>query len=431
MTEWFVRPDASHGGANSGASWDNAWQGLGAVVWGASGVGPGDTLLICGTHRLEAAWSVGKHGAVGADQIVTIAGDYAADPGAIVFTSPGFVYQPRSYTLLRGLRINASPSAPCIYQDASTSCWYEGNTLRGGTIGIDVSADVALVDWRVLGNDISGQAMAGVHYLPRRPASVIGPLAINDNRISDIAVGLNTGGWGIRVSTEAAAWDTARLTRAEAHRNIIERTGEHAIWLRSGNPDLVTPLSIYSDSASVCGNIVRNNGRQFGDFGSHGGISVHGFSMVEVLDNVIWDCTVTGGAIQSAKNRYLLATGNDIRRITSGTPTAEFQYGKPIDANGIFFDVFSDGGEARENYIADLPGTGLTNSGTAVAFWNARNCTARSNVARRCYRLATFGHAQDAGNTVEGNVAAQCTARIVNVGTPEVTLDARGNLSVD
>lgn len=51
MTQWFVRPDASHGGANSGASWDDAWHGLSAVVWGAAGVGPGDTLLICGTHR--------------------------------------------------------------------------------------------------------------------------------------------------------------------------------------------------------------------------------------------------------------------------------------------------------------------------------------------------------------------------------------------
>lgn len=431
MTQWFVRPDASHGGANSGASWDDAWHGLSAVVWGAAGVGPRDTLLICGTHRLGASWAVGKHGASSADQIVTVAGDYASDPGSLIFVAPAFVHQSRSYTLLRGLRINAFPSSPCIYQSASTSCWYEANMLRGGTKGIDVAADIALAEWRVTGNDISAQSVAGVHYLPKLPSSVIGPLMLNDNRISDIAVGATAGGWGIRVSIEAAAWNTTRFTQVEANRNVIMRVGAHAIWLRSGNGDLVTVPSIYSDAAKLCGNIVRNNGRPFGDHGSHGGISAHGFSRVDAHDNVIWDCTATGAAIQCAKNKALYATGNDIRRITSGTPTANFQHGKPIDANGIFFDRFSEGGEARDNHISDLAGTGVTNSGTAIAFWNARNCVARANVARRCYRLATYGHAADASNTVEGNVAVQCTARIVNVGTPEVTLDARGNLSVD
>ena len=43
--DWFVRPPRAEGfyGSNNGKSYDDAWSGLNAVVWGTNGVQAGDT----------------------------------------------------------------------------------------------------------------------------------------------------------------------------------------------------------------------------------------------------------------------------------------------------------------------------------------------------------------------------------------------------
>lgn len=47
---FFVRPEDSTGGTNSGADWDHAWRGFASIVWGAGpgALGPGDVCWIAG-----------------------------------------------------------------------------------------------------------------------------------------------------------------------------------------------------------------------------------------------------------------------------------------------------------------------------------------------------------------------------------------------
>ncbi len=48
--DYYVRPEGGSYGLGDGSGYDNAWDGLKSVLWGAGGVDDGDTLYICGTH---------------------------------------------------------------------------------------------------------------------------------------------------------------------------------------------------------------------------------------------------------------------------------------------------------------------------------------------------------------------------------------------
>jgi len=49
-TTWYVRPEDGDYGSEDGTSFENAWDGLHAIVFGEQGVEPGDTLYVCGVH---------------------------------------------------------------------------------------------------------------------------------------------------------------------------------------------------------------------------------------------------------------------------------------------------------------------------------------------------------------------------------------------
>ena len=60
--DWYVRPENGNYSAEDGSDYDNAWDGLGNVVWGTGGVEPGDNLYVCGLHLRTryggSAWQV-------------------------------------------------------------------------------------------------------------------------------------------------------------------------------------------------------------------------------------------------------------------------------------------------------------------------------------------------------------------------------------
>jgi hypothetical protein len=92
---WYVRP-LSQGeyGAEDGTSYANAYDGFSDITWGEGGVVAGDTLYICGEHRYATSGAdfttvtelkVGAAGAAG--NYITIRGDYASDPGSIIYAT--------------------------------------------------------------------------------------------------------------------------------------------------------------------------------------------------------------------------------------------------------------------------------------------------------------------------------------------------------
>lgn len=76
---WYVRPSGGSYGAEDGSGYENAWDGFANIDWTGSGVQPGDTLYICGTHT--EALTVGGSGSSGFP--ITLRGDYPGDAGTI------------------------------------------------------------------------------------------------------------------------------------------------------------------------------------------------------------------------------------------------------------------------------------------------------------------------------------------------------------
>lgn len=89
--EWYVRPAGGEYGMENGSSYQDAWDGLLAVVWGEGGVQPGDTLSVCGTHiyrmsnhaHIATQAVVNVPGGTGEQKRITIRGDCPGDPGVV------------------------------------------------------------------------------------------------------------------------------------------------------------------------------------------------------------------------------------------------------------------------------------------------------------------------------------------------------------
>ena len=106
-SSWYVRPGVYTNfnpntgtpipvpgvyGSQDGTSYQNAWNGIQSVVWGAGGVEPGDSLYVCGTHLYWAsndnfiasqATSYISESGYSTDFPITIRMDYSQDPGTL------------------------------------------------------------------------------------------------------------------------------------------------------------------------------------------------------------------------------------------------------------------------------------------------------------------------------------------------------------
>ncbi|NIO21851.1 MAG: hypothetical protein GTN76_14255 [Candidatus Aenigmarchaeota archaeon] len=87
-TDWYVRPAGGSYGNENGVDYNNAWDGLGNVVWGTGGVEAGDTLYICGLHHRTfngySLWEIiGPISSGSPGSIITIRGDCPGGQGII------------------------------------------------------------------------------------------------------------------------------------------------------------------------------------------------------------------------------------------------------------------------------------------------------------------------------------------------------------
>ena len=186
---WYVRPYGGSYGAENGTSYANAWDGLGRVIWGSSGVKAGDTLYICGTHPSPNHYvggtavnghtylAIGASGTAGAP--ITIRGDYAGDPGRVLRVTRQYQFNA------------ASPSADGWTEHQYTGGGYDftyyTRTSWGGTGGM-LEMDVASGDVHWLhrawdtpsadpsqwtGDGVAYHVFNGTYYFKPRAATTV------------------------------------------------------------------------------------------------------------------------------------------------------------------------------------------------------------------------------------------------------------------
>jgi hypothetical protein len=423
MTTWYVRPDTSHSGTRNGTSYATAWGGWSEIVWGASGVNAGDTLYLCGAHAYTASIAVGAHGGSSNTTRATIRGDYSGDAGSINFTVAGWMNCSRAWTTIKALAITSTASGQyCIYIGAAAGIVIDGCSLVGGYAAVGLDSSIAYTSMTVSNCLISGQENMGIAQGIGTASIVSSGIKITGNTVHD------TGLYGIYLAIEStnAAWDTSSFKDYLVANNTVYNTPGPSIYLRTCNNDKTTPPPIYSSGLVVSGNTVHDCGTVAGDNGNHGGLLLSGFVAPLIANNTVRDCYVTGGGIQTAKNKQPRIIFNRVTGIRSGTDTASFQNGFPIDGNGIFFDDLTIDGLAYGNYIADLISTGDPNSGCGLAFWTATGSKYIGNIVKDCNRGTFFGRSEETGNHVLNNTFINCNAAVWKVGTSALT----GNITV-
>jgi nitrous oxidase accessory protein NosD len=357
---------------------------------------------------------VGAHGATSDTNRTTIRGDYAADPGTIAFSVAGWLDAGPKYTTFKSLSITSTASGySCLYVSASDGVVVDGCTLVGGYTGVGTYGGTVFASLTVKNNVVHGQELTGIGYDLTVASSTATNIVITGNTV------YSTGLYGIQltVSSTNSAWASSLLNNCLVANNTVHDTPGTPILLRSCNSDAVTAPSVYSSGLVVSGNTIYDCGTIAGDNGNHGGMAVSGFVSPLITGNTVRDCYVTGAGIQTAKNKYALITFNTISGIRSGTPTASFQNGFPIDGNGIFFDDLSVGGLAYGNYISNLVSTGNPNSGTGLSFWTATGSRFVGNVVVDCYVGANYGHASETDNQILNNTFINCTIGVTKIGT--------------
>jgi hypothetical protein len=152
----YVRPDASHGGNNSGDSYVNAYQGWASISWAA--LTAGSTLYVCGLWSIAATLTPGAHGGTLASPVI-ITGAYAPDPGRIVFSGANFLNSTKSFTVFRELDITGGSSSLIFVQASATNCAYLYNTLRmvsSSAISFSVATGQNHADILIEGNTFLG-----------------------------------------------------------------------------------------------------------------------------------------------------------------------------------------------------------------------------------------------------------------------------------
>lgn len=421
MATWYVRPDTSHSATRNGTSYATAWAGHASITWGGAGVVGGDTVYYCGTHASSAiSFNVGAHGASSAAAPVTLRCDYEPDPGSLTFSSTAGYANARNYTVLDSMTVTCTGTGVCVFSSATAGFKVLNSELIGGVLGILLSGGVAHGDTTFRGNTIHGQTGStgrGIALLSTLGSTALGPFTLDDNEI------YNTTESAIHLSIESAAWDTTYFNGVTVTNNNIHDCAGASIRIRASNTNMaVRDPVIPSRRAMVTGNVVNNCGTTHGASGKHGGLHLVGFSGGYIAHNRFTNVYVEGGAIQCQKNAGIVAAFNYIKTVRTGTPTAQYNNGGPIDGNGVFWDNASTACVSFGNYVEDLVTVGTIQGGVAYAFWDCTNCAHFGNVAYNCFQGVQYGDVDETGNIAAFNtfIAGTNGATALGVGVIKI-----------
>lgn len=433
MADWYVRPDTTHSATRNGTSYDTAWGGWSAVVWGASGVKSTDTLYVCGTHLITEGITIGNHGATNEAGRVTISGAYAADPGAFTVSVSGnvFITNTRNFTTLDSLTITANASnALYLYANPTlTGMTIQGCTFYGGTgaaiIGLSAATGQTYVDLTVTDNDFIGGS-----------GSPLGGAITWTVAASGAPIGTLT-----RVTIH-----NNRFTECQAERAVVQLRMESGGSLSSTMADIIITDNVFRDcptlgmeivGPSLTGNPsyygvntgIRITGNKFydmtntdADFNLGGAMGIGGFGP---------SLTSGFGANIIARNEaYRLIGPSGFLNTFYGTYRVFDNYGEDIiasqaDGNAILIDHGSKDCVVYSNHFKRVIGhIDAENSGCGIMILDAENTTVYGNVFDGCKIGVYVGNKKEVAQSsnVYNNTFLNCSlAGVLFLSTADKT----------
>lgn len=414
MTTWYVRPDTSHSGTRDGTSYEAAWGGWSAIVWGVGGVVGGDTLYVCGSHGYSSVITVGAHTGSSEATRCTIRGDYASDPGRITFGTASNYYleNSRNWTTIRDLAITAGVSN-CLFISGGTNCVYSGNTLTASNSQpVSLWGSGSHSNVTITGNTIRGASNAvgsgsclGWFVTTTAILRTLTNITISDNVFEDCSAGRSVIHIRTENDTDIGSVMTGMVVTGNTFRNcrgvLIEVVHGHSTSSIGGT------LTVANNSATDC--LESSVSAGIGGF-----MSLAGFSSAEVYENnanniqgAAGFCNVFYGSFHIYNN-----TGNGIDTTT-------------IDGNGLLFDHGCVNCRAHGNKFLNVNGkTGVANSGVGIMVLDATTINCYGNIVDGCkwgVHLGAAGSGQScqiANNTIigctDGAVFTTATADLSN-----------------
>ncbi len=307
--EWFVRPGGPSYGSADGSSYENAWSGFGAIVWGPDGMKEGDTLFICGIHR--DLLNVAASGAPGFE--IHIRGDCPREAGVIDsdFSLPNcLIMAGQHHVIVESLLMRRSITHALILQGTNAcevrDCSF---ALIGATPGSDYTIDGRYAGGaRIINNGLSaadGRYSAhGIIVNTGDPNPA--PSLVALNRIDGISGDGITAGNNVMITNNTVS----NLLNTAVHSDGIVVQGSNVAVARNTVFDCTQ--NIYVDSfdyggtaQSVCNDVSVYSNLLFGT-AAGANIGVAGISVdvetggaaslanLRIYNNTVVDCTYHG-----------------------------------------------------------------------------------------------------------------------------------------
>jgi|SRR5687768_495627 len=426
MADWFVRPDTSHSGTRDGTSYETAWGGWAAIVWGASGVKAGDTLYVCGAHSITSTAAVGNHGALDEAGRVIIRG-YSPDPGSITVTATGGVFFQiaRSYTTLADLTITGNKSF-CIYFFALApiaGVTIDSCTLNGGTasiISLDNSSGTIHTDLIINNTDFIGgsgsslgSAISWLGAASNAPLTALDRVTITNNRFT----GCTSNRAVIEMWIQDDAHVDAKMSDIIITGNTFTNCGAAAmeIYGKTETNDGLSSGYGLNTGIRVTDNKIYNQ-QAVGTIG--GGMAIGGFGPSLTPD--------FGENIIARNEGYVLHGPTGMVNVFYGTYKVFDNYAEDIttgtiDGTGVLFDHDTRDSVAYGNHFKRLMGLpGIYYSGNGITVLDSTNVRAYGNLIEDAYCGIHFGN-KEAGQSsdIHNNTFLRCARAVDMLSTAD------------
>lgn len=373
MAIWYVRPDASHGGTNSGTSYANAWQGWSSIVFAS--MASGDTLQIYGNHIFSSTVLLNKAG--NSLDTPTI---FEGIDGAILTFTDGFVQFNQSFVTLKNITIDS------IATDTSSVFIgnREGITLEDVVIRTTAKTSSAAIFIQAtssqIANDhvyrrvsIQGSAKIGCQWL-----CVNGETATIDRMTFDSCDFSNCTQRGLEIRAEPTAAVGTSINSLKVENCVANNCGLIGF-------DLYQEYTLGGNTGVIRGNnlIVRNNRANFCGYGA---ARISGFGKTlsdwNIIENNTFDYSLgpTGGINLFYSNDMTIRNNS----CQHGRATNDAGSGI-IDCNGILVDHFNYRTKVYNNNCSDNIGhPNYLNSGVAIMILDSKDTEIFNNIGNGC-----------------------------------------------